>query len=321
MHMKDDPLGRAWVEIAQANPDFLAFFRRILLAFHSTDANIKIGTAGTGFIIGDTPEWLFFLSAKHVISEGILKLQNPYARFDTGPFNTSSEFHNVRLGGRLKVSVLSDDNAFLADVVYLSANSTTDVVIGIAEIPSEFRTNRFWHKIPLAVVLPNVGDSIHICSLINRMPVENESTQKGRSFQIERGVTIRKGVVTNVYPRGLNQYKWACFTTSIPAVPGMSGGFAYSPTDGEPIAACGIVCAELSGADGSSYFDEGQSLIACSWLALANSVPSKISKGNAWDNLTLYELTMNGQFPKPLGDFHRVQFRRESADDVFIGIK
>ena len=175
MQMKDDPLGRAWVELAQENPIFAASLRKALIAFHGTDANVNLGTAGTGFIVAYTDEWLFFVSAKHVISEGILKIQKPYTRYDGGPFDTSNEFNNVELSGRLQISVLSDDAAFLAKVVHLSINAVTDIVVGMAEIPQEYRVNRIWCNIPLAVALPSVGDCIHVCSLINKIPVEIEA--------------------------------------------------------------------------------------------------------------------------------------------------
>ena len=320
MHMKDDPLNRAWVEFVHSDPDLQSSFRKVLLAFHSTDANIKFGTAGTGFIVADTLEWLFFVTAKHVL-EGIVTIQKPYTRFDSGPFNTSNEIKNVSLGGRLKVSVFGDDEAFLADVVHLSFNAVTDIAVGMAEIPLEFRTKRFWRNIPLAVVLPNVGDPIHTCSLINKLPVELEGNQSGRHFQLERGVTLRKGIVTNVFPSGYNQYKWPCFTTSIPALPGMSGGFAYSPMHNETIAACGVVCAELSHSDPTSFLEPGQSLIACSYLALANILPNNTPPQDDTDFLTLYEMVQQGRFPKPLGDFDRVKFVKKSIDDIFIGIK
>ena len=319
--MKDDPLGRAWVELAQENPIFAASLRKALIAFHGTDANVNLGTAGTGFIVAYTDEWLFFVSAKHVISEGILKIQKPYTRYDGGPFDTSNEFNNVELSGRLQISVLSDDAAFLAKVVHLSINAVTDIVVGMAEIPQEYRVNRIWCNIPLAVALPSVGDCIHVCSLINKIPVEIEGIQEQRAFRIERGVTLRKGEVTGVYPQGFNQYKWPCFTTSIPAGPGMSGGFAYSPLDGQTIAACGIVCAETSEADGINFFQEGRSVIASSWLALANTVPSKMPRVNNSDDLTLYEMVKTGQFPQPIGDFHRIEFRKNSLDDMYIGFK
>ena len=318
MHMKDDPLNRAWIELAQSNPDLLSSFRRVLLAFHSSDANIKFGTAGTGFIVTDTHEWLCFVTAKHVL-EGILKIQKPYTRFDDGPFQTSSEIQNVMLHGKLKVSVFGDDEAFLAGVVYLSFNGVTDIAVGMAEIPQEFRFKRFWRHIPLAVVLPNVGDPIHICSLINKIPVELGGSP--RHFQLERGVTLRKGVVTNVHPSGFNQYKWPCFTTSIPAIPGMSGGFAYSPVHNETIAACGVVCAELSDSDPTSFLEPGQSLIACSFLALANILPHKIPRHDDSEFSTLYEMVMQKQFPKPLGDFDRVEFVKKSPNDIFMRIK
>ncbi len=321
MHMKDDPMNRAWVEFVHSDPKLQSSFRKVLLGLHSTDANINFGTAGTGFIVADTLEWLFFVTARHVL-EQILKIQKPYIRFDGGPFNTSNETQNVSLAGRLKVSVFGDDKVFLADVVHLSSNAVTDIAVGMAKIPPEFRSKRFWRHIPLAVVLPNVGDPIHICSLINKLPVEIEGTELARHFQVERGVTLRKGVVTNVFPSGYNQYKWPCFTTSIPATPGMSGGFVYSPVHNETIAACGVVCVELiSDSDPTSFHQAGESLIACSYLALANILPNNIPPQDDTDFLTLYEMVQQGRFPKPSGDFDRVEFVKKSIDDISIGIK
>jgi hypothetical protein len=319
--MKDDSLKRAWVELAHSNPDLLSSFRKVLLAFHASDDNKNMGTAGTGLIVADTPELLFFISAKHVIEEGVLKIQKPYTRFDGGPFSFAHEIKNVKLSGRLKVSVFGDDNAFLANVVYVSRNDSTDIVIGLAEIPEKYRTNRFWSHIPLSVAVPSVGDSIHICSLVNKEPVQRETEQNGREFIVERGVTLRKGTVTGVYPTGLRQYKWPCFTTSIPVEAGLSGGFAYLPIDGCTVAACGIVCAETSGASATNYCEAGESVVASSWPALANTVPTSLPRIDDSKDLTLFEMIKSKQFPRPCGDFDKIKFLRNSLSDISIGIK
>jgi hypothetical protein len=110
----------------------------------------------------------------------------------------------------------------------------------------------------------------------------------GQKFSIDRNVAVRRGVVTGVYPNGYRQYKWQCFTTSIPAEPGMSGGFVYVPRDGEAVTACGIVCADNSSDDAkSSFLNCGESVVACSWTALALHIPSQMA--NDAPQITLLE--------------------------------
>jgi hypothetical protein len=321
--MADDPLGRSWIELTSANPELVSSFRRVLLGFHTTDNNVKLGTAGTGFILGDSGDYLVFATARHVV-EYVKRLQKPHMRFDGGYFAPDpNKLDSSILNGRLKVTVSDGDRIFFADVVHLGVNDANDVVLGMAEIPQEFRQSKIWRHIPLGIVLPNIGDPMHICSFDHDPEIkEIESDSSRRYFEIERRVTVRKGVVTEVYPRGFNQYQWPCFTTSIPASPGMSGGFAYSPTASAPVASCGIVCVDLlAERNGKNYFEEGRSLVACSFLALTCEFPSRIPPQGDADFVTIYDMVMTEQFPKPVGDFHRIHIDKLSPRKFGIRIK
>lgn len=94
MKIEGDPLNRAWVEFVHSDQESQLAFREVLLALHSSNANVKFGTAGTGFVIATTPEWLIFVTAKHVL-EGILRIQRPWIRFDGGPFTNTQPRSNL----------------------------------------------------------------------------------------------------------------------------------------------------------------------------------------------------------------------------------
>jgi hypothetical protein len=98
------------------------------------------------------------------------------------------------------------------------------------------------------------------------------------------------------------QYRWPYFTTSIPAEPGMSGGFVFLPVDGTPVAACGVVSADsFSGEACTDQMQSGNSIIACSWPALGLSIPQAIGGPDGSLSRSLLDMVRSGDVPEPLG--------------------
>ncbi|HZL96662.1 MAG TPA: hypothetical protein VFB99_23605, partial [Vicinamibacterales bacterium] len=137
--------------------------------------------------------------------------------------------------------------------------------------------------IPLDTCVPKVGDVVHMVSNDQldveetRAPVDHDG--KGQELEVGRRVSIRVGEVTGVYQSVYRQFRWPCFTTSIPVRPGMSGGFVFVPRDGETVAACGVVSADLSEpAAHESFAVCGESVIASVWPALCLPIPVMMSR-------------------------------------------
>jgi len=121
------------------------------------------------------------------------------------------------------------------------------------------------------------------------------------------------------YPGGLRQYKWPCFTTSIPADPGMSGGFVTLPQDGKTIAVCGIVCADNSTDEArSDSLQCGDSVIACAWPALSLRVPESIPSTQTTPTYTLLEMMRAGRIDKAVGGIDQINLVERDNGDCTI---
>jgi hypothetical protein len=149
-----------------------------------------------------------------------------------------------------------------------------------------------------------------------------DASGKGQTIAITRRVSIRVGVVTGVYPDGLRHYRWPCFTTSIPAEPGMSGGFVTLPREGKTIAACGIICADSSADEARANSSQcGESIIACAWPALALRAPEAMPSIPTTPTLTLHEMMLTGRMDTAVGGIDRIEIIEQENGDCSIGIR
>lgn len=78
MAIPEDPEGRWWVEVSGANPGIVDSLKPALVAFMGFDRDRLPQIAGTGFIISGDSEKAIVLSAKHVLTEGITRIQRPH---------------------------------------------------------------------------------------------------------------------------------------------------------------------------------------------------------------------------------------------------
>ena len=205
---------------------------------------------------------------------------------------------------------MGSESADLLHTRHFSYNDTLDIACCIFA-PQEEHTTRFKPTaIPLDTARPFIGDVVHMVSLdgmtISDYSPSTNVTGFGETFSIHRRVSIRVGTVTAIYPQGFRQYRWPCFTTSIPAEPGMSGGFVYLPRDGITVAACGIVCADNSSIEArTDYLLCGDSVIACAWPALCLSVP-KFAEADS-PMRTLYDMMRAGDMTPAVGGIEHIQ--------------
>lgn len=278
----DDPLNRAWLDLASSNPTLVDAFSSCLLAFAAIDKDRNFSFAGTGFIVGAGDGFAFALTAKHVMFEGVRTLQNPASRHAASAlFVPSSALNPVLTAERIKAVWMGPSDAGLLDVPYLCSNDTLDIAGCIvrqqAVDPPPFPSG----QIQLDVTIPVVGDAVvmvaHDQLSIEEITAPADRSGVGQALRINRRISIRYGYVTAVHDTGHRQYRWPCFTTSIPAEPGMSGGLVYRHRDGPP-AACGVVCADNSTEEARANQDApGESVIALVWPALALQLPEALA--------------------------------------------
>jgi hypothetical protein len=301
----NDPENRYWIDVSSANPKLMAEFSNCLVGFMGFNYAQEPDIAGTGFIVGADIDLAIVITAKHVLTEGVLSIQRPAARHAPSALfvPTSSKMPQAH-EEKLRAFWVGADSSDLLYVRHFSYNDSLDIACCVLE-PQESCLSKFKPiSIPLDTRRPSVGDVVYMVSQ-GGMEISNRQAPTGvrgtgQQFSIHRRINIRIGTVTAVYPQGFRQYPWQCFTTSIPAEPGMSGGFVYMPHEGKPIGACGIVCADNSTSDAYTDFSQcGESVIACAWPALALPVPQ--FRENNSPMRTLLDMVRAGDLPPPVG--------------------
>lgn len=321
-----DTLGRQWIEIAAENPELVDSFRPCLVAFVGFDRGSKPGLAGTGFLIAGGANLGLVITAKHVLAEGVLNIQRPVPRHSPSALfiSASSLIPDIRKE-KLRCLWLDSTHGEAFVVPHVSYNDILDIACCVL-VPQEVTSAPFTfpRAIPLDTARPSIGDVVHMVSLdgmelLDYAPFDPASGP--RPFSVYRRTSIRVGVVTATYPQGFRQYKWPCFTTSIPAEPGMSGGFVYFPREGYAIAACGIVCADNSSPEARlNQLVCGESVIAYSWPALALNLPEQLSE-NA-PSYTLHDMMRKGTVPMAIGGIDHIEIsNRELNGDCTIEYK
>ena len=319
-----DPEKRWWVEAAGANPEWVENFRPTLVTFLGFDRDRIPQQVGTGFIIAVEPQFALAISAKHVFSEGVLRAQRPV------PGHALSALIIHRLDSipsvepdHLKVVWMGKDAGAMLNVVHINYNDTLDVAACIL-MPQKEESISQRVSIPLDTTDPSVGDVVHMVTMeemdVKELNPPQDPSGKGQEISVSRRVSVRIGVVTELYPKGFRQYRWPCFTTSIPAKPGMSGGFVYLPRQGMTIAACGIVCADNSTDEAQrDFFRCGESVIASAWPALSLQIPLTLPHYPDTRTYTLFEMIRIGHVPQPVGGIEHINIVESDGGNCFIG--
>jgi len=315
---------RWWVDAAGANPGLVNSMRPTLVTFIAFDRDRNPQPIGTGFIVAAESQFALVISAKHIFTEGVLKAQRPM------PGHAPSALIVHRRDSvpsiepeRLKVLRTGDTNAAMLNAVHVNYNDTIDIASCII-VPQEKELITQSVSIPLDTHEPSVGDVVNMVAMeemkVEELAPPEDIEGKGQRISVHRRVSIRVGVVTAVYPKGFRQYRWPCFTTSIPAKPGMSGGFVYFPRDGVTIAACGIVCADNSMYEAHGDFSQcGESVIASAWMALSLQMPLAMPCHPDTPTYTLFEMIRRGHVPQPLGGIEHISVVESENGDCVVG--
>ena len=202
----------------------------------------------------------------------------------------------------------------MVNASFVSYNETLDVACCIIAPQEKYAAPFKPTSIPIDTSVPRVGEVVHMVSHdtmeISEIVGPADQSGTGQKFSIMKRVSIRVGVVTALYPNGFRQYKWPCFTTSIPAEPGMSGGLVLLPRDGEIIASCGIVCADIPSENKarSNWNECGESVVASAWSVLCLPVPESIPATPETPTMSIYELMRSGRIDEPIGGLSCIQF-------------
>jgi len=257
---------------------------------------------GSGFVMAGDKKGAVVLTAKHVL-DGVRDFQRPEQKHASSALPEFIVPPKISLKpSDLKIVWMGPKTALMMNVVYAFYSKQLDIACCIVTPQKTEKFSPF--SVPLDCRTPSVGDTVHMVSCWQNKVSESAPPQKrdgfGQTLEIERAVNIRIGSVTGVYEAGFRQYDFPCFTTSIPAEPGMRGGFVYLPKDGATVAACGIVCGdnpttEMEDGVRMSQLQSGESVIACTWPTLGLSVPDSIPANDATPKRTIYEMIKTGR--------------------------
>lgn len=305
MPIPNDVLKGEWIDASNNNPSLVNLYRPCLVAFLAFDRNRIPSIAGSGFIIGGDEEYALAFTAKHVLTEGALNIQRPVPRHAASAIFVpkSSTIPSVE-ESKLRAFWMGSNSGDLLFTRHVGYNDSLEIACTILEAHPAFKNNFKPHNILLDANEPSKGDVVHMISL-DQLEISNYSpptdiSGSGYSFSINRRVSIRVGTITEVYPKGYRQYKWLCFTTSIPAEPGMSGGMVFVPADNKPISICGIVSADASTDEAKANNALcGESIIASAWTALSLQLP--VIYKPVPPMKSIYELMKNGQTSHAIG--------------------
>lgn len=302
MSILNDPENREWLDVSSVNPGLINKFRSTTVSFLGFDRNKNARFWGTGFVIAGNEQCAIVITAKHVL-DGVRTFQKPK------PIHAPSALSEFIVQSKislepsdLKVLWMGQKDALMMNVVNAFYSEQLDIACCVVVNREEI--DKFLpFSVPLDCRTPSIGDTVHMISCIGMESIETMAPRAsdglGQTLKIKRSVNIRIGSVTGVYDNEYRQYKFPCFTTSIPAEPGMSGGFVYLPEDGDTVAACGIVSADNSTIVArSSMFHSGESVIASSWPALGLRVPDSIPASEGTQRITIYDMIKTGRMPK-----------------------
>lgn len=327
MSIPNDPLNRFWVDASAINPNLVNDLRPALVAFLAFDHGRVPRIAGSGFIIAGKPDHALILTAKHVLSQGVLNIQQPRPLYATSALFVPASLLTPTLNPeKLKVIWMGSKSSGLLNTAHACYNDTLDIACCVIA-PQESHTASFVPlSIPVDTRVPSIGDLIQMVSLdgmdVSEVAAPMDHTGAGQTISIERAVNIRVGTVTGIYPQGFRQYRWPCFTTSIPAKPGMSGGFVTLPSHGTTMGACGIVCADNSTEEAhTNCFVGGESVIACAWPTLALRLPLSIPSSNNTPTRTLYEMMRMGDLDLAIGGIDHIEVVDLDNNDCRIGMR
>lgn len=318
--IRDDSLHRYWVEISGSNEEVAASLRSSLISFLAFDRNRLPTLAGTGFVLAGSANFALVLTAKHVLSEGVLLGQRPEFPYAPSALFVPRGLKTPSLNPeKLKAVWLGDVTGLTLNVVHCHYLDNLDVALCVVA-PQEGDDKHFQPiSVPLDTSVPKIGETIYMISLEEMRVAEvcepNGSDGAGQELQLTRSTSIRAGVVTGIHLNGFRQYRWPCFTTSIPAKPGMSGGLVAFFRPGQPIAACGIVCADNS--TDASHLDvmqSGESVVACAWTALGLSAPDHIPSTADTPSKTIYEKMVAEEIDVAVGGLEGFELQRSDSD-------
>lgn len=222
-----DALRRCWIDVSAANPSLADQLRPSLVGFLAFGPDREPALAGTGFVVAGNSDYALVLTAKHVLTEGVLRTQRPSARSaPSALFVRPGDSQPSIDPKKLRAVWMGTDHANLLNVQHVGYNDTLDIACCVVNPQTEHAAPFAPVSIPLDTAVPNLGDTVYQVALasmtVDELAAPVDATGKHQAVKLSRAVNIRVGVITGVHPAGFRQYRWPSFTTSIPSISAIS---------------------------------------------------------------------------------------------------
>lgn len=319
-----DPLQREWVE-AQIVEQYRRQLSAGMVAFVAFGPGREAHLAGTGFVVGSNGRDAIVMTAKHVLTEGVLRFQKPWQQHVSSALPEFLQAKRGRISvdpSKLRAIWFGEETGDMCIVHHAHYADSLDIAVCLISLQDNTIEHAKILPFALDTGIPEVGAPINLLST-SQMAVEVDEIEPvtaHQSLTVRKNVSARLGTVTGVFPNGYRQFHWPCFATSIPAEPGMSGGLAYRPVDGRAIGACGVVSADCSedGARGQ-FHRAGNSIISMIWPAVGYGIPAGLPASPDTEQRTLLDLIRAGEIKDLADGAQKLFITRHGADDYSVG--
>lgn len=319
-----DPMQREWLEFHVVD-----HFRRQLsggiVAFLAFGPGQQAQLAGTGFVIGSSGRDALVVTARHVLTEGVFQTQQPRQRHATSALPEFLPLNRQRISvdpSKLRALWFGEETADVCIVHHVHYADSLDIAICLISLQDHVSEHGKIRNFALDTAAPEIGATVNMIST-SQMAVEADNFDSSSGQQILRlrkNVSVRMGTVTGVFPQGHRQFRWPCFSTSIPVEPGMSGGMVYRPIDGAAIGACGVVSADCSEHEARNRFDlGGNSVVAMIWPMVGYCIPESLPAAPDTKQRVLLDLLQSGEIQDIAGNAKRLFISRRGEDDYIVG--
>ncbi len=296
----DDNLGRSWVQ-ANLEDDFRRKLSSGIVVFIGFGPNRKAQLAGTGFVIGTNKRDGIVITAKHVLTEGIVLAQKPNRKSHASTldqFIPKSAKQPIVNKERIRAIWMGESAADMCIVHSVQFNDQLDIATCLISRQDDSKDNSHINPFALDTSIPQPGNKIALISssALDLKEISINKNLENQLLSISKNIVVRMGVVTSVNPTGHRQHQFPSFETTIPVEPGMSGGLVYQPIENELIAACGVISTDFSDETSfSNFFTSGNSLMSMIWPSVGMSIPATVPPIRDGPNRTIFDFIRAGE--------------------------
>ena len=187
MTIPNDPENRWWVEASGVNAALVDSFRPALVALLAFDKDRLPRIVGTGFIMASSPDFALVMTAKHVFTEGVLRVQRPHPSYAASALFIPKSAQTPSLEPeKLKLMWMGSESAMALNATHACFNDSLDIASCIV-LPQNDESINNATSIPLDVDVPEIGDVVHMVAMDG---MDSQITSPARENGIGRKMSV-----------------------------------------------------------------------------------------------------------------------------------